>query len=96
MLALVVVWPVPRPAVGRRITTCCNYWPRSTTPIFLADEPTGNLDSATGDKVINIMFDNAQDAGAALVLVTHDVKLASRCDRIIRIEDGHITDDSQK
>ena len=64
--------------------------------ILLADEPTGNLDSATGDKVINIMFDNARDAGAALVLVTHDVKLASRCDRIIRIEDGHITDDSQK
>jgi len=64
--------------------------------ILLADEPTGNLDSETGDKVINIMFDNAQDAGAALVLVTHDVKLASRCDRIIRIEDGHITDDSQK
>jgi putative ABC transport system ATP-binding protein len=64
--------------------------------ILLADEPTGNLDSATGDKVVDIMFDNARDAGAALVLVTHDVNLASRCHRIIRIEDGHITDDSQQ
>ena len=64
--------------------------------ILLADEPTGNLDSATGDKVVDIMFDNARDAGAALVLVTHDVNLASRCHRIIRIDDGHITDDSQQ
>ena len=67
-------------------------WPR----ILLADEPTGNLDSATGDKVVDIMFDNARDAGASLVLVTHDVNLASRCDRIIRIEDGYITSDNQQ
>ncbi|MDC1383142.1 ABC transporter ATP-binding protein [Candidatus Puniceispirillum sp.] len=61
--------------------------------IILADEPTGNLDSATGNKVVNILFKSAHDAQAALVLVTHDAALAARCSRILEIEDGIIVRD---
>ena len=61
--------------------------------ILLADEPTGNLDSATGEKVMDILFRSAHDAGAALVLVTHDAALAARCSRVIEIEDGIIAKD---
>jgi len=61
--------------------------------ILLADEPTGNLDSATGEIVITQLFTAARTVGAALVLVTHDEQLALRCSRIIRIEDGKIISD---
>mgnify|MGYP001315758478 CR=1 FL=1 len=61
--------------------------------ILLADEPTGNLDSATGEKVMNILFKSAHYTGAALVLVTHDAALAARCSRVIEIEDGIIVQD---
>jgi putative ABC transport system ATP-binding protein len=64
--------------------------------ILLADEPTGNLDSATGEKVVNILFESAREAGAALVLVTHDSALAKRCSRVIHIEDGLIAGDSKQ
>ena len=64
--------------------------------ILLADEPTGNLDSATSEKVINILFKSAHDAGAALVLVTHDAALAARCSRVIEIEDGIIAQDTKQ
>jgi putative ABC transport system ATP-binding protein len=64
--------------------------------ILLADEPTGNLDSATGEKVMNILFKNANEAGAALVLVTHDAVLAARCSRVIEIEDGVIAEDTKQ
>ena len=64
--------------------------------ILLADEPTGNLDSATGEKVVNILFESAREAGAAVVLVTHDATLAKRCSRVIHIEDGQITGDSKQ
>ena len=64
--------------------------------ILLADEPTGNLDSATGEKVVNILFKSAHDAGAALVLVTHDAALAARCSRVIEIEDGIIAQDTKQ
>ena len=62
--------------------------------ILLADEPTGNLDSATGQKVIEQLFSASETVGAALVLVTHDEALARRYERIIRIEDGLLSDDS--
>ncbi len=61
--------------------------------ILLADEPTGNLDSVTGEKVISSLFQSAKDAEAALVLVTHDVILAERCSRILHIEDGLVISD---
>ncbi len=64
--------------------------------ILLADEPTGNLDSATGEKVVNILFESAQNSGAALVLVTHDAALASRCSRVLKIEDGIIAGDTKR
>ncbi len=64
--------------------------------ILLADEPTGNLDSATGERVVNILFKSAHDAGAALVLVTHDAALAARCSRVLNIEDGVIAGDTKQ
>ena len=62
--------------------------------LILADEPTGNLDSATGEQVIEILFRLREDAGATLVLITHDDRLARRCARTLRIEDGRIASDS--
>ena len=61
--------------------------------LLLADEPTGNLDSGTSEKVIATLLDATRAAGAALVLVTHDAALAERCGRVLTIEDGQITDD---
>jgi putative ABC transport system ATP-binding protein len=58
--------------------------------LILADEPTGNLDAETGEKVMNLMFDLTRQNGTTLVLVTHDADLASRCDVTVKIRDGHI------
>jgi putative ABC transport system ATP-binding protein len=56
--------------------------------ILLADEPTGNLDGATGDAIIELLFGLRDRHGATMVLVTHAPELASRCDRVIRLRDG--------
>ncbi|WP_366946340.1 ATP-binding cassette domain-containing protein [Nevskia sp.] len=56
--------------------------------ILFADEPTGNLDSATGAKIIDLLFALNRDRGATLVLVTHDQQLAERCDRVLRLNAG--------
>jgi putative ABC transport system ATP-binding protein len=74
-----------RVAIARAIATR----PR----ILLADEPTGNLDSGTSEKVIATLFEETKSAGAALVLVTHDADLAERCERVLTIEDGRIVGD---
>ncbi|MEE8392723.1 MAG: ABC transporter ATP-binding protein [Rhodospirillales bacterium] len=58
--------------------------------IILADEPTGNLDGATGKKVMDLMFDLREKRGATLVLVTHQPELVERCTRIINLVDGRI------
>lgn len=58
--------------------------------ILFADEPTGNLDSATGDKIMNLLFDLNEQLGCTLVLVTHDSELAARCQTQIRLKDGVI------
>jgi putative ABC transport system ATP-binding protein len=58
--------------------------------LLLADEPTGNLDSETGQHIIELLFDLAERRSATLMLITHDPALAARCDRSIRIADGHI------
>jgi putative ABC transport system ATP-binding protein len=58
--------------------------------ILFADEPTGNLDLATGARIIDLLFRLREDAGAALVLVTHDEALAARCDRRLGMRDGHL------
>lgn len=62
--------------------------------ILFADEPTGNLDSATGDKVIKLLFDLNRKKHVTLIIVTHDEDLAKLCDRQIRISDGKIVEDT--
>ncbi len=59
-------------------------------PILVADEPTGNLDDATGQSIIDLLFATRRDRGATLVLVTHDPDLAARCDRTLRLRSGRI------
>ncbi len=58
--------------------------------LVLADEPTGNLDKRTGQKVSDLLFSLHDDMGSTLVLVTHDEQLARRCDRQLRLEDGRL------
>src|SRR3954453_4474747 len=65
-----------RVAIARAIVT--------NPAILVADEPTGNLDEATGDAIIDLLFALRQERGATLVLVTHDLHLAQRCDRVVR------------
>lgn len=62
--------------------------------ILFADEPTGNLDSGTGEKVIKLLFDLNKKKGVTLIIVTHDEDLAQLCDRQIRISDGKIVEDT--
>ncbi len=58
--------------------------------VLLADEPTGSLDFATGEKIMELMFDLNREQGTTLVLVTHDRAIAARCDRRITIEAGRV------
>ena len=58
--------------------------------VILADEPTGNLDSATAAEVVELMFSIQRERGLAFVLVTHDEQLARHCDRIVRLRDGQV------
>ena len=58
--------------------------------LILADEPTGNLDSHTGEKILNNLFDLAQSAGRTLILVTHNAEIASRCARKLILKDGKL------
>jgi putative ABC transport system ATP-binding protein len=64
--------------------------------LIFADEPTGNLDAATGEAVIEMLFARLAETGATLVLITHDAALADRCDRIIEMKDGHIIRDERR
>jgi len=59
--------------------------------LLFADEPTGNLDSATGEQVIELLFEMNRERGTTLVLVTHDPELARRCERRIHISAGSIS-----
>ncbi len=58
--------------------------------LLLADEPTGNLDEANGQAIIELLFDLRDRHGATLIMVTHSGELAARCDRVIRLRDGRI------
>lgn len=63
----------------------------ATNPMVLfADEPTGNLDTATGQKIIELLFDLNREHGTTLVLVTHDSRLAEPCDRIVTLDGGRL------
>jgi len=58
--------------------------------VLFADEPTGNLDTATGERVMDLLFDLNSAAATTLVLVTHDKVLAARCSRIIHLDAGRM------
>lgn len=58
--------------------------------ILFADEPTGNLDGHTGQRVVDLLFELNAEAGTTLIIVTHDPGLARRCDRILRLQDGRM------
>lgn len=58
--------------------------------ILFADEPTGNLDARTGEQIVELLFDLHKRQGTTLVLITHDMRIAARCGRIIAMEDGRI------
>jgi len=60
--------------------------------ILFADEPTGNLDAATGSRIVDLLFELNRERGATLVLVTHDLTLAARCDRVLRLRAGRFDD----
>ena len=70
----------------QRVAIARAYAPRPQ--VLFADEPTGNLDEATGGHIIDLLLDLRQACGAALVLVTHDPRLAQRCDRRLRMHNG--------
>ncbi len=61
--------------------------------LLLADEPTGNLDQTTGRAIVELLFDLHARHGTTLVLITHDPRLAERCGRVVRVEDGRIAAD---
>ena len=61
--------------------------------VLFADEPTGNLDSRTGDNIMSLMFALNRDSATTLVLVTHDTALAERCDRVLELDAGRLVQD---
>ena len=61
--------------------------------ILFADEPTGNLDAATGTAILDLLFARQRDTGATLLVITHDPALASRCERVLEMQDGRIVTD---
>ncbi|BBC74083.1 ABC transporter [Altererythrobacter sp. B11] len=62
-------------------------------PLLFADEPTGNLDAATGAAIVDLLFARRAETGSTLVIITHDEGLAARCDRVVTLRDGQIASD---
>ncbi len=60
--------------------------------LLFADEPTGNLDTKTGEKIISLLFEVSKESGSTLILITHDPQLANRCDRQFLLADGQLTE----
>ena len=77
-----------RPSGLMRLTS-----PQWRPPILMADEPTGNLDSANGAHVLELLLSLNQREGTTLVLVTHDAALAAQAGRILRLKDGIVVGD---
>ncbi|HBA86977.1 MAG TPA: ABC transporter ATP-binding protein, partial [Geobacter sp.] len=74
-----------RVAIARALVT--------DAPLLLADEPTGNLDSARGREILELLRTIHRQRGTTIVMVTHDQVAASTCDRLIRLRDGRVEDD---
>ncbi|MGI9374738.1 MAG: ABC transporter ATP-binding protein [Tsuneonella suprasediminis] len=62
--------------------------------LIFADEPTGNLDAATGEAITELLFARRAETGATLLIITHDVDLAERCQRVVTLADGRIASDT--
>jgi putative ABC transport system ATP-binding protein len=62
--------------------------------LLFADEPTGNLDAATGEAIMDLLFERQRETGATLIMITHDAALSHRCDRVVTLRDGVIASDS--
>jgi putative ABC transport system ATP-binding protein len=62
--------------------------------LVFADEPTGNLDAATGGAIVDLLFARRAEAGATLVIITHDASLATKCERVVTLADGRIASDA--
>ena len=75
---------------GEKQRVCIARALASEPRVIFADEPTGNLDSATGEMVENILFRLNRENGIAVVIVTHDGELAAKCSRKIELKDGRI------
>jgi lipoprotein-releasing system ATP-binding protein len=65
-------------------------------PLVLADEPTGNLDTVSSDEVFALMRRFNRDRGTTFIIVTHDPRIADRCDRILELVDGRLTSDRMR
>ncbi|MGE0384437.1 MAG: ABC transporter ATP-binding protein [Gammaproteobacteria bacterium] len=72
----------------QRVALARAFAPRP--PVLFADEPTGNLDQRTAARIVDLLFELRAEAGATLVLVTHDERLARRCDRVLTLDAGRI------
>ncbi|MGI4730987.1 MAG: ABC transporter ATP-binding protein [Janthinobacterium lividum] len=68
----------------------------SAPALLFADEPTGNLDAATGTQIMELLFERQRAAGATLFLITHDARLAARCGRVVELADGRIVADRRQ
>ena len=72
---------------------------RATAPrpqLLFADEPTGNLDAATGHAILDLLFERQRGTGATLLVITHDPELAERCGRVLEMRDGRIVRDTAR
>ena len=62
--------------------------------LIFADEPTGNLDVATGHEIVELLFARRAETGATLLVITHDPELADHCERVLQLADGRIASDT--
>ena len=81
---------------GQKQRVCVARAVANSPKIIFADEPTGNLDTNTGDKVEELLFGLNKEKGITLIIVTHDEALAEKCDRQIRLQDGKIISKGEK
>ena len=79
---------------GQQQRVCIARAMANKPAILFADEPTGNLDGKTGREVLSLMRTVGKELGITLIMVTHDLGVAEQAERVIRLEDGHVADDS--